>query len=135
VTDSRLELLERSYEAFAASDAEAAVTVWHPDCEWDMGPAGVVSPEAVWRGHDGIRAFFGEVARTADRVDATMLGVRSEGDKLLVRGVNHFSLRDTQAEVSNQPFGQVCEFRDGLLWHVTQTEDPPPGWDDADPVH
>jgi ketosteroid isomerase-like protein len=130
MTDSRLDLLRRSYAAFSASDPDAQVAVWHPDCEWDMGPN--VLSEAVFRGHDGLRSFIAETTSLADRVEAEILEVRGHGEDVLIRGVNRF--RAYERTVTNQPFGQVCEFRDGLIFRVTQTHDPPPGWEEATPI-
>ena len=133
MADSRLELLRRSYAAYAAGDADAAVEVWHPECEWDMGLNAAATSEPVFRGHDGIRTFITETSSTAD-VQADILEVRGDGDRLLIRGMNRFHMRAYEVDLTNQPFGQVCEFKDGLILRVTQTDDPPPGWEDAEPV-
>jgi hypothetical protein len=37
-------------------------------------------------------------------------------------------------ETASAPFGQVVEFRNSRVLRVTQTDDPPPNWDEAQPV-
>jgi ketosteroid isomerase-like protein len=132
VTDLRVDLLRRSYEGFAAMDADAVKAVWHPDCEWHMGP--MILPEPVFHGHEGIDEFMAIVAETAETIDARMLETRVLGAHLLIRGFNTFRMRRHDVDMTNQPFGQVCEFKDGLIFRITQTDDPPPGWEDGEPV-
>jgi hypothetical protein len=132
VTDLRLDLLRRSYAGFNAMDPEAISVFWHADCEWHMGDQGLADP--VFHGHDGIRAFIGEIATIADGIESEILEVRDDGGNLLIRGVNSFHIRDHDVDATNQPFGQVAEFRDGLIFRITQTDDPPPGWESAAPI-
>ena len=96
-----------------------------------MASAGVL-PVPVFYGYDGIREFIAIVAETAETIDARMLETRSLGPNVLTRGFNTFRMRRHDVDLTNQPFGQVCEFKDGLILRVTQTDDPPPGWEDAE---
>ncbi|HEU4657565.1 MAG TPA: nuclear transport factor 2 family protein [Capillimicrobium sp.] len=64
--DPRLELVETvkaMYAAFNRRDVDAALAYMHPDVE--LRPAGTAARtgRAVYRGHDGIRAYFADVAR------------------------------------------------------------------------
>ena len=63
-----------------------------------------------------------------------MLELRLANERLLVRGSMHGRNRALRIDVASLPFGQVVEFSERKVLRVTQTDDPPPGWDDAVPA-
>ena len=132
--EGRLETLWRSYNAFGARDADALVAAWHPDGEWVMGPGAAAIGDEAFRGHERLREFVRRLDEEFWVVEADMREVREHGETLLVRGLNRMGIRGMD-EVLDFPYGQVVEYRDGLIRRVTQTDDPPPGWEDASPLH
>ena len=131
--DPLAEMTRRSYAAFSRLDTEALLAVWHVDCTWDMGPWVLVSPEPVWRGHDGLARFVETCRRDFQSWNVWIEEGRRDADVVLVRGSMRVVL-GTMPEPLESRFGQVITFRDGLLHHIVQTDDPPPGWEDAEPV-
>jgi ketosteroid isomerase-like protein len=134
VSDWRIERLRRSYAAFARLDVDELETLYHPDCEWDMGPMAVTSDQPVWRGHEGLRAMCEMIDREFDSMTTELLEVRAvSDDRVLVRGSNLFSMRNPGEAFPAlpAPYGQIVDFRDDLIARVTQTDDPPPGWSEA----
>jgi ketosteroid isomerase-like protein len=52
------------FRAFATRDIDAALAVAHPGLEfWPQGTAEGVGREEPYRGHEGLRAYFADVAR------------------------------------------------------------------------
>jgi hypothetical protein len=58
---------------------------------------------------------------------------RTADGALLTRWRIHVTSRDFEIPL-DQAGGQVIEFRDSLIERVSEVGDPPPGWDDAEPV-
>jgi ketosteroid isomerase-like protein len=131
--DRRAEMTRRSYTAFSRLDHEAVHAVWHPDCTWEMGPWSLFVPESVWRGHEGLSRFIEICRRDFQSFEASIVEARSDDEVVLVRGNVKVVMR-TVPEPLESRFGQVITFRDGLLHGVVQTDDPPPGWADAEPI-
>jgi ketosteroid isomerase-like protein len=54
-----VELVRRLFDAVARRDAEAVLSLYDPEVEWDGSrhPWAEVIPPAVYHGHDGLREF------------------------------------------------------------------------------
>jgi hypothetical protein len=63
-----------------------------------------------------------------------ILQIRLLGERLLIRGDAVGTSRLMRVETATAPFGQIIEFREGRILNVSHSSDPPPGWDDAEPV-
>lgn len=133
--DWRIDLVRASYDAFAASDADALVPLYDPECVFDFGPAGAAMPQREWHGPDGLRGILEEFRATASSMVPSIVELRSNGEDVLVRlrarvGVEH----DDAPIAVDQAFGQVITFRARGILRATLTDDPPPGWADATPL-
>jgi hypothetical protein len=53
------DLVRRGAESYHARDPEAGLELWDPDCEWHPFLSTQVEGAAGYRGHDGIRQWFG----------------------------------------------------------------------------
>jgi len=68
ITDE-IEIVRAVYQAFARRDVEAMLDYVTPDCELYLeGTARVAGRDGPYRGHDGIRAYFADVARLWDEL-------------------------------------------------------------------
>ena len=90
-----------------------------------------VAPVSEWRGHDGIRDFIAAIRAEFESYSTEILECRWHGDRLLVRATNTVGTRTVDQPLESH-VGQVIEFREGLMTRVVQTDDPPPGWDEAE---
>jgi hypothetical protein len=63
-----------------------------------------------------------------------IMELRLWGEQLLIRADVSGKSQMMGIEITSAPFGQVAEFRNPRLLRVTQTVDPPPNWDEAQPV-
>ncbi len=134
VADRRIERVRASYAAFASWDAEALVALYHPDAVWDLGTLAAAAPRRLWEGHAGVRDLLAENAATLAAFEPRVLELRLDGERLLVRGAYRLSVERMPGFDVESTYGNVFEFRDGLILRVTNTDDPPPGWENATPV-
>ncbi len=132
--DWRVERVRASYAAFAAVDADAFVALYDAACIWDFGPMAAAFPQRYWRGVQGLRDLIREFGTTLADFEPTIVALRRDGERVLVRAAARLDLARPSALVVEGVFGQLVEFRDGRILHVTVTEDPPPGWEGATPV-
>lgn len=133
MTDEELvRLCQASYAAWNAGDVEALVPLYHSDCEWVVGAAQAGLGVDVFHGHQGLRDFMREVRGSFAEYRNEILEIRRDGDRVLIRGT--IAGRSPAFGEISQHQAQLGEFRDGLIFRVTQTDDPPPGWDEARPL-
>ena len=132
----KLALGQRSYAAFnAGPDIDALLAVWHPECEWRMGPWGAVLGTESFRGHDGLRAWVAALEEGWEHLAVEVDEARITGDGVvLARGHSRGRSRDTHMELSTPRFWQRSTYRDGLIFSVEQFDEPPPEWDEATPI-
>jgi len=133
VTDEeRLELTRRSYAAWSAADVEGTVALFDPECEWRLGDVGAALGADVYRGHDGLRQFMHDLLTFFEGMHGEIDQARAAGERILVR--SWVAGRSGAFGDVSQRQAQVLEFRDGRILRITQTEDPPPGWEEARPL-
>jgi ketosteroid isomerase-like protein len=60
MSQENVEIVRRVFEADARRDRVAVFNLYDPDVEWDYshGPGGDLFGRHLYRGHDGLRAFF-----------------------------------------------------------------------------
>jgi ketosteroid isomerase-like protein len=58
-----VEIVRRLYDAVAGRDTATVLALYDPDVEWDFTrhPFGPLLGGVVYRGHEGLRRFFGEM--------------------------------------------------------------------------
>jgi hypothetical protein len=117
-----------------AGDADALVKLYEPDCEWDLGPMAGVGLGPVYRGHAGLRDLLREFTGAFEGFAPRIIELRLWGEQLLIRADAVGRSRLMEIETTNAPYGQVAEFRNRRGLRVTHTSDPPPNWDEAQPV-
>jgi ketosteroid isomerase-like protein len=79
-------LLEQLRDAYNARDTDAWVAVWNPDCEWHPFLTAREEGDPGYHGHNGMRAWFEDVAEILEESRAELDQFRPMGDRLLVLG-------------------------------------------------
>jgi ketosteroid isomerase-like protein len=97
------------WAGFNSGGVERIVELTHEDVEWHT----YLGADAVYRGHDGIRRYYEEVAGSASTATATEYSVREVGDAVLVSGSLH--LVDRSGAVSLRQVHWVYWVRDGKV--------------------
>lgn len=130
-----MRLCRDSYAAWAAGDLDTLIELYDPECAWDMGPMAAAGIGPVFEGHAGLRQLFADLTGAFPSGFAPrIMELRRLGDQLLIRGNAIGTSELVQVETTTAPFGQIIDFKDRRILKVSQTDDPPPSWDEASAV-
>jgi ketosteroid isomerase-like protein len=132
--DWRADLCRASYSAWVAGDASSLLALYDPDCEWDLGYMAAAGMGPAYRGHAGLCDLMRDMTAAFDGFAPRIFELRLRGEQMLIRCDAVGTSNLMGIETATAPFGQVIEFRDGRILRVAHTYDPPPGWEDAQPV-
>ena len=107
-----IEVVREVFVAFAARDVEGVLALVDPDVVFTAVTGGVVGKAEPYRGHEGMREYFRDVADVWDELVLTPREFRQVGDAILVTGkVNARS----PARVVSGTAGWVWRVRDGRV--------------------
>jgi ketosteroid isomerase-like protein len=82
-----IEVVRAIYDAFNARDVEAALPFVSEDCELDLkGTAAVIGRPDPYRGHDGLREYFADVARAWEELTIHAEDFRAIPGSVIVMG-------------------------------------------------
>ena len=80
-------VVRRGYAAFAARDIDGLIAVAAPDCELHLdGTARNVARTGPYRGHEGVREYFADVARVWDELTLHADDIRAVPGSVIVMG-------------------------------------------------
>jgi ketosteroid isomerase-like protein len=105
-------------EAYSRGDYEAALVGFHPDIEWSA-ETDLVPDAAVYRGHDGVRAFWAQWAEVIEGMTLEVEECKAIDDEwvLAVTRASGTGAGSGAAVVSDR-FAQLAQFRDGEVVRV-----------------
>ena len=80
-------IVRRCYVAFAARDIDGVLELAAPDCELHLdGTARNVARTGPYRGHDGVREYFADVASVWDELTLHADDIRAVHGSVIVMG-------------------------------------------------
>jgi ketosteroid isomerase-like protein len=106
------EVIEAVYTAFAERDVEGVLARLHPDVEFSAVTGDQAGRPGPYRGHDGMRQYFRDVAEVWDELRVVPSEFRQSGDTILVTG--RVSARSPARLVAGST-GWIWRLRDGLV--------------------
>jgi ketosteroid isomerase-like protein len=106
------DVIEAVYLAFAERDVEGVIARLHPDVEFSAVTADQAGRSGPYRGHDGMRQYFRDVAEVWDELRVVPSEFRQSGDTILVTG--RVSARSPARIVAGST-GWIWRLRDGLV--------------------
>jgi ketosteroid isomerase-like protein len=113
-----VEVVRQLYEAFLRRDNERPFELLDPDIEWDASRMPVQAPGStgVYRGHQGVRAFWREWLSPWRDLKFEIQDVLDAGDDvvLLIRNQRQWG-RHSGIETALPPYAQVLTFRNGKV--------------------
>ena len=109
---SDIDVVKEVYAAFAARDSERVVAVLDPDAVFIAVTGGILGRTQPYRGHEGMREYFRDVARVWDELVLTPREFEEVGDQILVTG--RVSARSPSRMISGST-GWIWRVRDGLV--------------------
>jgi ketosteroid isomerase-like protein len=124
MSQENVEVVRSITEAFQRRDREAnerSFDALDPEVEWDASRLAEVVPDiaGVFRGHDGVRAFWRRWLTAWRDLRFDIQDVRDAGDEVvsLVRNQRMWGRR-SGVEVQFQPYGWVYTFRGNKIVRV-----------------
>ena len=110
-----IEVVRATFAAFAARDIETVLALADPDVEFTAVTGEHAGRTAAYRGHDGLREYFRDVASVWDELRLTPRDFRASGDRILVTG--RVSARSRSRTVTGST-GWIWRVRDGKVTYV-----------------
>ena len=107
-----IEVVKAMFAAFAARDLETVLTLADPDIEFTAVTGEHAGRTDPYRGHEGLRAYFRDVAEVWEELRLTPREFRAAGDLVLVTG--KVSARSRVRTVSGST-GWIWKVRDGKV--------------------
>jgi ketosteroid isomerase-like protein len=127
MSEENVEIVRRLFDAVARRDTEAALSLYHPDVEFDgrnhRWAEMIRSPGLVFRGHEGLRAWAREYYAAWEDLDDTLEEVIDAGDQVITIVTTTGRGRTSGIEVELKDNAGVWTFRDGqivkIVWYST----------------
>lgn len=110
-----IEVVKETFAAFAARDLEAVLALAAPDIEFSAVTGEHAGRTDPYRGHDGLRQYFRDVASVWEELRLTPREFRAHGDLILVTG--KVAARSRSRTVSGST-GWIWRVRDGKVTYV-----------------
>ena len=110
-----IEVVKASFAAFAARDLDAALALMDPDVELTAMTGEQAGRTEPYRGHEGMRQYFRDVATVWEELHLTPRDFRASGDLILVTG--KVSARSRSRTVTGST-GWIWRVRDGKVTYV-----------------
>ena len=110
-----IEVVKATFAAFAARDLQAVLALSDPDIEFTAVTGEHAGRTDPYRGHDGMRQYFRDVAEVWEELRLTPREFREEGDLILVTG--KVSARSRSRTVTGST-GWIWRVRNGKVTFV-----------------
>jgi ketosteroid isomerase-like protein len=110
-----IDVVKEVYAAFAARDIERVEALLDPEVVFIAVTGGIIGRTEPYRGHEGMREYFSDVARVWDELVLTPREFEEVGDAILVTG--RVSARSPSRMISGST-GWVWRVRNGLVVYV-----------------
>jgi len=116
MSQENVEIMRRAYAVLAEQGVEAALAFADPECESTTPPSLASEPD-TYRGHDGVRRWFGSFDDAMEGVHLEAVELTAVGDKVLAETKLHARGRSTGIETEQRAF-LVFALRDGLVTRI-----------------
>ena len=107
-----MDVIKAVYEAFTERDVEGVIAHLDDDVEFSAVTGEHAGRTEPYRGHDGIRQYFRDVAEVWDELRIVPGEYRQDGDKILVTG--RVTARSPARIVAGST-GWIWRLRDGVV--------------------
>jgi ketosteroid isomerase-like protein len=104
--------VKRVFAAYNRADVEAALVLLDDDVEFRSVAASTGGGPRVYRGHDGIRAYFADIAALWDEMVITPVKLSTAGDAVVVLGRVYAR---GAGGIVDSPASWVWKLRDGKV--------------------
>jgi ketosteroid isomerase-like protein len=114
--EDQAEIVRRAFAAFTLRDVDSLLELMHEDVEFlPEGTTSLIGQTASYRGHQGIRDYFDDVARVWLELRVIPARYRSDGPYVMVLGSVY--ARDAEGNLTDIPTGWIWKVKDEkLIW-------------------
>jgi hypothetical protein len=114
-----VEIVRRLYDAVARGDTATVLALYDPDVEWDFTrhAYGSMIGGRVYRGHEGLRAFFGDLLDVWESVGWDLEDLIDAGEHVILVANQRARGRTSGADVKGTAVG-VWTIRQGKVVRV-----------------
>jgi ketosteroid isomerase-like protein len=124
MSEQNVEVVRRIHDAAMRRDVETVLALYDPDVELDASRVQIVG-QNKYRGHDGLRRFFGEWHEAWESIDYSFDELVDAGDQVVSVVTRRARGRASGADVQ-WPLALVWTLRDGrvirLAWFPTRAD-------------
>ena len=110
-----IEVVKATFAAFAERDLDRVLALADPDIEFTAVTGEHAGRTEPYRGHDGMRQYFRDVAAVWEELRLTPRDFHTSGDRILVTG--RVSARSRSRTVTGST-GWIWRVRDGKVTYV-----------------
>jgi ketosteroid isomerase-like protein len=127
MSQENVEIVRRVFEADARRDSAAILDLYDPAVEWDYskGPGGDLTGAKLYRGHDGLRAFFRDWSEAFQTFGFPCKELIDAGDEVISVNAAHGLGRTSGTNVEMEQWA-VWSIRGGkvvrVVWFRTREE-------------
>jgi SnoaL-like domain len=86
VGEGNVELVRQAFAAFTRRDMAAVRELLHPEAEFVAPTGSIAGRTAPYRGYDGLKEYFADVARIWEELEVIPHEYREEGDRVVALG-------------------------------------------------
>ena len=116
MSQENVEVFKRGWDAGERRDVEGLLALLDVEVEWHAALP-MLGGDAVYRGHDGVRAFLSEVWDVLGDTSFEFWEIRDAGDRVVALG--RFSGRGEASGVATEtPFAYVVDVKNGKVIRV-----------------
>jgi ketosteroid isomerase-like protein len=114
--EDQAEVVRRAFAAFTLRDVDSLLELMDNDVEFlPVGTSSLIGQTESYRGHEGIRTYFDDVARVWQELRVIPARYRSAGPYVLVLGSVY--ARDAEGNLTDIPAGWIWKLRSGkIIW-------------------
>jgi ketosteroid isomerase-like protein len=86
VAQTKTELVQQVFDAFNERNIEAGIAVLDPEIEFQAPTSELANAGEPYRGHEGMRKYYADVARVWEELEVMPSEYREVGDQLIAFG-------------------------------------------------
>jgi ketosteroid isomerase-like protein len=116
--DDAVDLVRAGLDAYARGDPEESLSGFHPDIVWEVG-ADLTPDGGVYRGHEGVRAFWEEWSSTIEGFSIEVISVEALPDNRVLAVTRASGTGAASGvPVTSREFVQVFDIENGQVVRV-----------------
>jgi ketosteroid isomerase-like protein len=117
MSHENVNIVMKVFRAFRERDEETIFGLYASDIEWDLGGYTPWTDQRLYRGHDGVRAFFRQWLADFDDYQTEASDPLDHGERVVVTVVDR--ARGKRSGVSiERVHAQIWTFRDGMVARI-----------------